>query len=94
MGSLSSLLMKLAGPMAMRILTSLGIGTLTYVGVSEAMDGLISAMTSAWSGLPSDVLALVSLAGVPQGLGIVCGAFTARIGAWVAANAVKFVKGA
>jgi Protein of unknown function (DUF2523) len=89
--SLTSLLMSLVGPMVFRALTLLGIGTITFTGVTTALQGLIDIATNNWSSLTADVLALASIAGLPQAVGIITGAMTARVGMWVAVSATKWV---
>jgi len=79
------------GPLVIKALIAVGLGTLTFTGVTAALDGLISMATTNWGGLPADVLQLVSIAGIPQALGIVAGAFSTRVGIWVAASATKWV---
>jgi hypothetical protein len=91
MGTLANLLMSLGLPLAVRILTGLGVGTLTFTGVTVALQGLISMAQTSWSGLGADVLGLASIAGVPQGLGIVAGAMTTRVGIWVTVSATKWI---
>ena len=94
MGSLATFLMGLAGPMILRMAAALGISTLTFTGVTAGLQSLIDMATNNWQSLPSDVLQLASVAGIPQCIGIICGAMTARVGMWVAVSATRFVVGA
>jgi Protein of unknown function (DUF2523) len=89
----ATLLISLIGPMALRVLTVLGLGTLTFTGVTQALQSLIDLATASWGTVPADVLALASIAGIPQCLGIICGAMTARVGMWAAVSATRFVVG-
>lgn len=91
MGNLSVLLMSLVGPMVFRCLVLLGVGTVTFTGVTAALQGLIDMATSNWSGVGADVLALGSIAGIPQCLGIITGAMVARTAMWAAVSATRFV---
>jgi hypothetical protein len=91
MGGLLAGLLSLAGPVIIRMLIALGIGTLTFTGVTTALQDLIGAAVSSWASVPSAILALASIAGIPQALGIVAGAYTTRVGIWVAASATKWV---
>lgn len=93
MSTLATFLMSMAGPLVLRALVLLGIGTMTFTGVTTALQGLIDMATSNWSSVPSDVLALGSIAGIPQALGIICGAYVARVGMWAAVAATRFVVG-
>jgi Protein of unknown function (DUF2523) len=87
----ATLLMGLIGPMALRVLTILGIGTVTFTGVSASLQSLIDMAVTNYAGMSADVLALCGLAGIPQAIGIICGALTARVGMWAAISATKFV---
>lgn len=94
MATLATLLMGLAGPLVLRALVVLGVGTMTFTGVTESLQSLIDMATNNWSSLPSDLLALASIAGIPQCLGIIAGAYVARVGMWVAVSATRWVVGA
>jgi len=89
--NLATFLLGIAGPLAMRIVSSLGIGILTFTGVTEGLQSLIGLATSSWGGMAPDVLALAAIMGAPQGLGIIAGAMTSRVGLWVAVSATRFV---
>lgn len=89
-----TMLMGLAGPLVLRALTAIGLGTLTFTGVTVALQGLIDIAVSNYASVPSDVLGLAGVAGIPQCIGIICGAMVARVGMWVAVSATRFVVGA
>lgn len=89
--NLATWLMGLIGPLALRVLTTLGLGTVTFTGVTLTMQSLIDSATSNWSSIAADVLALASIAGIPQALGLIAGAMVARVGVWAAVSATKFV---
>lgn len=91
MGNLSVWLLSIAGPFVIKALTALGIGTLTFAGVTEALSGLLTMAKTNWSAMPVNVLTLATLAGIPQGLGIIAGAYTSRVAMWVAASATKWI---
>jgi len=91
MSTLATILMGLAGPLVIKALIAVGLGTLTFTGVTVALNGLISMAVTNWGGVPADVLQLASLAGIPQCMGIIAGAFSTRVGIWVAASATKWV---
>lgn len=93
MSGFFGLLMAAAGPLVLRVLTLLGIGTMTFTGVTSALQGLIDMATSNWTSLPSDILALSSIAGIPQALGIIAGAYVAKVGMWVAISATRWIVG-
>ena len=91
MGNLSTWLLGMAAPLVLKVLAALGMGTLAFTGVAVALQGLIDMATSNWSSIGSDVLALASLAGFPEALGLIAGAYVSRVGMWSAASATKWV---
>lgn len=90
---IASWLMTLIGPLALRVLAVLGIGTVTFTGVTASLQALIDLATSNWAGVSADTLALASVAGIPQCIGIICGAMTAKVGLWAAVSATRWVVG-
>lgn len=94
MTTIAAFLMGMVGPLVLRALTMLGIGLITFTGVTAAVQGLIDLAVSSWGGIPGDVLALAGLAGIPACLGIICGAYIARTGMWVAVSATRWIVGA
>lgn len=90
---IASWLMTLIGPLALRVLAVLGIGTVTFTGVTASLQGLIDLAMSNWSGLSADILGLSAIAGIPQAIGIICGAMTAKVGLWAAVSATRWVVG-
>lgn len=90
---LAAWLLSMVGPLALRVLSAVGIGLVTYTGASSGMDALINLAVSSWSGVPADVLQLASLAGIPQAIGMICGAFSTRVATWVAVQAKRVVWG-
>lgn len=91
MPTLAAWLMANIGAFGTQLLLSLGFSWLTYSSVDTGLGLLTSYAQQYWSGLPADVLQLASLAGVPQGLGIIFGAMSGRVGLWLAGNAKKLV---
>lgn len=88
-----TMLMSLAGPLVLRALTVIGLGTITFTGVTVALQGLIDIAVNNYASVPADVLGLAGVAGIPQAIGIICGAMVARVGMWVAVSATRFVLG-
>ncbi|MDO8717565.1 MAG: DUF2523 domain-containing protein [Polaromonas sp.] len=89
----ASFLITLAGPLALRVLTAVGLGTVTFTGLTIAIQSLIDSAVTNWASLPGDVLGLAGVAGLPQSIGIICGAMVARAGMWAAVSATRFVMG-
>lgn len=93
--SLFSFLAAAVGPLAVRVLTALGVSVITFTGVTAAVEGLVSAVQSGWGGMPAAMAGLVGVSGAPEALGLVLGAVNARVALWVAASASKWaIKGA
>lgn len=78
MAGLGSFLVALAAPAARRIAASLGVGVVSYAAVSTALDTALQSAQAAWAGLPSQILGLVGLSGIPDALSIIAGALVAR----------------
>lgn len=77
--NLASLLMALATPLARRVFIALGLAWVVYEGVSTAIDAMLAGAAGHMLGLPPDVLALLNLAGVFDGLSIFTGALISRL---------------
>lgn len=78
MGSLAALLLSLATSIPGRVLTALGVGWITFSGVTSAVDSVRSGALSAWGSLPGDIAALFGLAGIDEGIGVILGAVVAK----------------
>lgn len=91
MSTLAGFLFSAIGPLVIKALIALGIGVVTFTGVTEGMDSLIQSAIDNWSGVSATVVQLAGLAGIPQALGIITGAMSSRVAIWAAASATKFV---
>lgn len=76
---LFNLFMVLGTTLPGKVLTGLGIGWLTYTGLSTALNAVISSTWSAWNKLPATVYQLVSLAGFTDMVGIIAAALVTRV---------------
>ena len=72
-------LAALAWPMVSRVLAALGIGTVTYVGLSAAINGALSASKAALGTLGAEVTNLMAMAGFFQAMSIIAGGMIAGI---------------
>ena len=79
MAGFGTFLVSLAGPIAKKVLTSLGVGVVSYAAVSAALAAVLSNAKAAWGGLAGDSLALIQMAGVSTAASILAGALTARV---------------
>lgn len=90
---LAAWLMSMAAPLAFRVLIALGFTAVTFTGVTVAMNSLVTTAQTSWSTLPAGVLAIVSMSGIPQALGMIMSAYAARIAVWAAGNGTKYILG-
>jgi len=72
-------LVGLAGPIARQILISLGIGTVTFLGLNTAVTAALGAAKTALSGLPADAVQILALGGVFTALSVLAGGVTAGV---------------
>jgi len=81
MSGFGSFLAAIAGTLAKRVLTALGIGVVSYAAMSAALEAALSAAKNAWAGLAGfpEALALIQMAGVTVAASIIAGALTARV---------------
>lgn len=69
-----------ASPIVKKVMTSLGLGVISFAAVATALDTAINFAHNAYSGLPMYLAALAGLGGVGDGLGIIAGALVFRVG--------------
>lgn len=91
--TLFAFLAAAVGPLAIRILAALGISLLTFVGVEAIVGQMVTYITSSWSGMSGDAVALLGLGGLGEGIGMVLGAINARLAMWSLASASRWVVG-
>lgn len=72
-------LMALVGPIARRVLVSLGISLVTYAGISTAINTLLSNAKSAFGGFGGPAGQLFAMAGGNVFLSIIAGAIIGRV---------------
>jgi len=75
----SSAMMALAGPLAKKVLTSLGIGLLTYAGVDTAVTAGINAAKSNFAGIPADLISIIARFGFFTAFSIIAGGVVAGV---------------
>lgn len=87
----ASFLLTAAWPVVRKVLAALGIGFLTYEGLGLIASQVIGEIQSLWGMQAQDVVQILSIAGIPQALGIFCGSLTARVSFIVASKLGKIV---
>jgi len=73
-----SAVLMIVGPLVYRVVTALGVGWVTYEMSTLATDTLLDYVKGQLSGLPGDMLAIVSLLRLDDGVGIIAAAYAAR----------------
>lgn len=73
MSTFSSAMMALAGPMAKKVLSSLGIGVITYVGLETAVTAGLNSAKSAFGGMTADAIQIAAMYGFFTALSIIAG---------------------
>lgn len=78
MGNFGVFLVALAGPVARRVMLSLGLGLVSYAGLALIADQVRDAVLANYGTLSGSVLELLNLIGFGQAVGIVLGGIIAR----------------
>lgn len=84
-------LLSLVAPIVMRAVVALGFTAMTFTGVTVAVAQLLEAAKANWSNLPVSVMQIASMSGIPESIGIIAGAYVARVSLWAAVNGTKYV---
>jgi len=64
------------GALAKRVLTALGIGWVSFNGITELASQVKDQVMTAWGGLPAEVLAIATMAGFGVAFGVILSAVT------------------
>ena len=91
MMQLGAWLLALIGPLVVRGILALGFTTVTFVGVTALVNQLVGYAQTYWSSTPATILALASLSGIPECLGMIFGALMSLFTMWTTTAAMKFV---
>lgn len=67
------------GSFARNVLSSLGIGVISYAGIKTVFDELVALAQAQFSNMATDALSVVQLAGVGEAIGIIVGAITFKL---------------
>jgi hypothetical protein len=78
MGNFGAFLIALAGPVARRVLLSLGLGVISYAGLALVAAEVKDYVIASYGGLSGSVLDLLNLIGFGQATGVILGAIIAR----------------
>lgn len=72
-------LLALAGPLAIKVLTALGLGLVTFTGIAGVLVLIYGQIQADFAGMPADMASIVFMSGVPQGMTMVLSALSARL---------------
>ncbi|MDP2805580.1 MAG: DUF2523 domain-containing protein [Gallionellaceae bacterium] len=75
----ATLLLSLTGPIVIRVLSTLGLGVVSYVGLNSVVTLAYNQIQANFSSLPPELGQFLFLSGLPQGMGIILSALVARI---------------
>ncbi len=84
-------LLALVQPLLGRILTALGFSVVTITGFQAAVETLKQQLVGSFNGLPSEVLQVVLLGGVGEGLGLITAAIAVRVLLWQIQSATRIL---
>ncbi|WIT11127.1 DUF2523 family protein [Paucibacter sediminis] len=79
MAGFGSFVMAMAAPVARQVMTALGFGVVSFIGVDLAVSGLLDQARANWSSMGAGVAAYVALSGANHGLSLVAGAIVGRV---------------
>lgn len=71
-------LSAIVGPLVAKVLTSLGLGAVSYVGITVLLSGVKTYLIGEITGLPADILMILGLAKVDIAVNIALSAVAAR----------------
>jgi hypothetical protein len=77
--ALFNLFIVLSSTLPGRVLSALGIGWITYAGLSVALSSVVNLTWSYWNSLPASVYQIASLGGITDAVGITIAALVTRV---------------
>lgn len=79
MDDLTTWLISVAWPVVKKVLSALGVGILSFTGLSSIFDQMRDNITASWGAVGGAVLQIASLGGIPDALGIVLSALAVHL---------------
>lgn len=79
MGGLGSFLSAIAWPIVSRVLASMGMGVISFVGLKAALDSAISSAQNSMLDVLPEVAAILSMSGSITALSIISGALVTSV---------------
>ena len=87
--AIGGMLINIAGSAVAQVLIALGLAVVTYTGVDTVLSTLKAQALQAFSGLPADLVALLSFLKVGVAISIITSAVTVRMSLQGMTGAVK-----
>ncbi|MCX7258695.1 MAG: DUF2523 domain-containing protein [Polaromonas sp.] len=79
LAALGGVLLNIAGSMVLRVLVSLGVGFVAYTGINSTFDWLKNQIVSSASGLPPEIIGMLSVMKVGSSISIIFSAIMVRL---------------
>lgn len=79
MEGIAEWLAKISWPLVSRVLSALGVGTVTYTGADAALSGALGSIKAAFVGMTADIIQLLTLAGFFDAMAIMSGGITSAL---------------
>lgn len=89
--NIAAWLIGMVGPLVVRGIIALGFTAVTLTGVTELSNQLVQIAQQNWAAMPMAAMQIASLSGIPELLGMIMGAYVARIAMWASIGASKYV---
>lgn len=83
MDSIGTWLASITWPLVSRVLTAIGLGSVTYVGADSALTSALEAAKAGFSGMTADILSILVIAGFFDAMSIMSGGLVSGL-AWMA----------
>lgn len=78
MSSFGLYLASVSTPIVQRVLTGLGFGVVSYVGLDAVFQSVQTNVVNQWGLIPAAAAGMLGLSGVPTAMGIILGALACR----------------
>ena len=82
MEGIADWLARITWPLVTRVLSALGMGTVTYVGADTALTGALQHVKNAFTGIAGEIAQLLAMAGFFEAMAIMSGGIVSGL-AWM-----------
>lgn len=84
-------ILRLISPLVVRVMSALGFTAVTYIGTTALLTQLVTMAQNNWSSLPTSLLQLATLSGIPTVLGMIFGAYASLFAISSFSSASKYI---